>query len=88
MNIYYSSQFNKDYKKIKKQDKDVDKLKIVVDLLVSGIKMGPQYQDHQLAGRWKGHRDCHIEPDWILIYRKTSDSLVLERMGTHSDLFK
>ena len=88
MNIFYSTQFKKDYKRIKKQDKDLQKLKIIIDLLTSGQPLEEKYRDHQLSGKWKGHRDCHIEPDWILIYRLTSDSLFLERMGSHSDLFK
>ena len=88
MNIFYSTQFKKDYKRIKKQDKDLQKLKIIIDLLTNGQPLEEKYRDHQLSGKWKGHRDCHIEPDWILIYRLTTDSLFLERMGSHSDLFK
>ncbi|MBN1782753.1 type II toxin-antitoxin system YafQ family toxin [bacterium] len=88
MNIYYTTQFKKDYKRIKKRNKDLSKLKIVIELLSGGGLLEDKYHDHQLTGSWKGHRDCHIEPDLILIYRLTSDSLVLERMGSHSDLFK
>lgn len=88
MNIYYTTQFKKDYKRIKKQNKDLDKLKVVIEALVSGEVLDERYQDHKLSGEWKEHRDCHIEPDWILIYRLTSDSLYLERTGSHSDLFK
>ena len=88
MNIYYTSQFKKDYKKVKKQNKDLNKLKTVIELLVSGQQLEPKHSDHQLSGICKGHRDCHIEPDWILIYRISSDSLYLERTGSHSDLFR
>ena len=88
MNIYYSTQFKKDYKRIKKQNKDLEKLRIVVELLSSGKTLEEKYHDHHLSGTWKGHRDCHIEPDWILIYRLSSDSLYLERTGSHSDLFR
>ena len=88
MNIYYTTQFKKDYKRIKKQNKDLSKLKIVIDMLSSGELLDEKYRDHQLTGPWKKHRDCHIEPDWILIYKLTSDSLYLERMGSHSELFK
>ena len=87
MNLYYTTQFKKDYKRIKKQQKDLDKLKTVIDILITSKTLPPKYHDHQLSGRWIGHRDCHIEPDWILIYRLTSDSLYLERTGSHSDLF-
>ena len=88
MTIYYTTQFKKDYKRIKKQNKDLDKLRTVVEALYTGQKLNEKNRDHQLSGKWKGHRDCHIEPDWILIYRLTSDSLYLERTGSHSDLFK
>lgn len=88
MNIFYSTQFKRDYKRIKKQHKDLDKLKTVINLLVSGQNLSSKFHDHHLSGRWIGHRDCHIEPDWILIYRLTSDSIFLERTGSHSDLFK
>ncbi|HDQ45157.1 MAG TPA: type II toxin-antitoxin system YafQ family toxin [bacterium] len=60
----------------------------IIEILSTGQNLDDQYRDHPLAGKWKGHRDCHIEPDWILIYRVTSDSLFLERTGSHSDLFK
>jgi len=88
LNIHYTTQFKKDYKKIKKQNKDFSKLRTVIEKLAAGQYLEPKYQDHQLSGNWKGHRDCHIEPDWILIYRITVDDLYLERTGSHSDLFK
>jgi mRNA interferase YafQ len=88
LNIYYTTQFKRDYKRIKKQQKDLAKLKIVIDSLAIGKILSPKHKDHNLSGNWSGHRDCHIEPDWILIYRKTSDSLYLERTGSHSDLFE
>ncbi len=88
MKIYYTTQFKKDYKRIKKQIKDPDKLKIVIEKLATGRKLEPKYRNHQLSGNWKGHRDCHIESDWILIYRTTADELFLERTGSHSQLFK
>ena len=88
MNIHYTTQFKKDYKRIKKQNKDSDQLKVVIEKLVAGEKLKPKYRDHQLFGDWKGHRDCHIEPDWILIYQPTDNTLILERTGSHPDLFK
>ena len=88
MNIYYTTQFKRDYKRIRKQNKDIDKLKIVIKKLVAGKRLEPKYKDHQLLGNWKGHRDCHIEPDWILIYRTEDDTLFLERTGSHSELFQ
>lgn len=88
MNIHYTTQFKKDYKRIQKQKKDIVKLKVVIEKLSTGQLLGPKYKDHQLSGNWKEHRDCHIEPDWLLIYRITPNDLYLERMGSHSELFK
>ncbi len=88
MNIHYTTQFKKDYKRIKKQNKDLSKLKNVIEKIASGQSLEPRYKDHQLIGNWKAHRDCHIEPDWLLIYRISSDDLYLERTGSHSELFK
>ncbi len=88
MNIHYTTQFKKDYKRLKKQKKDLGKLRIAVENLSAGIKLDAKYRDHQLLGNWSGHSDCHIEPDWILIYRITPDDLFLERTGSHSEVFK
>ena len=88
MNIYYTTQFKKDYKRLKKQRKNLDQLKAVIEKLATGENLEPKYRDHQLSGNWKGHRDCHIESDWILIYRTEADELFLERTGSHSELFK
>ena len=88
MNLHYTTQFKKDHKKIKKQNKDLAKLRAVIENLVAGQLLGPKHRDHQLSGNWEGHCDCHIEPDWLLIYRITADDLYLERTGSHSELFK
>ncbi len=88
MIIQYTTQFRKDYKRIKKQNKNPDKLKVVIEKLVAGEELGFKYRDHQLSGNWKDHRDCHIEPDWILIYRIKNNVLILERTGSHPELFK
>ncbi len=88
MNLHYTSQFKKDYKRISKQNKDLKKLRTVIEKLVAGQLLEPKYKDHKLSGNWKDHRDCHIEPDWILIYQITADDLYLERTGSHSELFK
>ena len=87
MTIYYTSQFKRDYKKIKKQNKDLKKLKTIIEKLASGEKLEPKYRDHQLIGEFKDYRDCHIEPDWLIIYKKTSDTIIVERTGSHSELF-
>lgn len=88
MNLHYTTQFKKDYKRIKKQNRDISKLRAVIEKLVEGQSLEPRFRDHQLYGNWEGHRNCHIEPDWILIYRVTADDLYLERTGSHSELFK
>jgi mRNA interferase YafQ len=87
LNIFYTTQFKKDYKRVKKQSKNLDKLKDIIDKLATGRKLDTKYRDHQLAGRWSGHRDCHIEPDWVLIYMIKDNELHLERTGSHAELF-
>ena len=63
-------------------------LKKVIKMILDGKALPPKYKDHPLTGNYKGRRDCHIEPDWLLIYKKEKDSIIFERTGTHSDLFK
>ena len=72
---------------MQKRGKDLAKIKTVIDILLAEKPLPPKNRDHQLEGNWSGRRDCHIEPDWILIYKPTDDELLLERTGTHSDLF-
>lgn len=86
--IFQTSQFKKDYRRVKKRGKDLDKLKHVVGMIISGQSLEERHRDHALGGNWIGSRDCHIEPDWVLIYRVDGESLYLERTGTHSDLFR
>jgi mRNA interferase YafQ len=88
LNLFYTTQFKKDYKRLKRQNKDFRKLKDIIDKLFRGSSLAPKHHDHALSGEWKGHRECHIEPDWILIYRLTGEELILERTGSHSDLFE
>ncbi|HAF2407410.1 TPA: type II toxin-antitoxin system YafQ family toxin [Salmonella enterica] len=86
--IEYSGQFQKDVKKAQKRRKDISKLKILMALLINDELPLPKiYQDHPLQGNFKGYRDAHIEPDWLLIYKITDDVLRFERTGTHADLF-
>jgi len=73
--IHETSQFRRDIKKLKKQGKNLEILKQVVLVLVSGDALDARYRDHALVGSWKGSRDCHIEPDWLLIYRKETERL-------------
>jgi len=87
LSIVWTVQFKKDYKRTKKQNKDIDKLRSVIELLAQRKPLPAKYRDHKLTGYSKEHRDCHIESDWLLIYRFDGDDLILERTGSHSDLF-
>jgi len=86
--VSQTRQFSRDLKRLRKRGKNPDKLQDVVKLLAEGAPLPENYRDHPLMGSWHPSRDCHIEPDWILIYTADGDSLRLERTGTHSDLFK
>jgi mRNA interferase YafQ len=71
-----------------KRGKRLADLEKVAHILCTGGRLPPKYREHRLAGRWNNHRECHIRPDWLLIYRIEDDSLFLERTGSHSDLFE
>ena len=85
-----STRFRRDLRRIKRRGKDLEKLKSVVRLLVEEQPLPERHRDHNLVGDWSGYRDCHIEPDWLLIYKIDRDEkiLTLVRTGTHSELFK
>ena len=85
--LQQTKQFSKDIKKARKRGKDLDKLRVIVSQLLEDKKLQDRHRDHALIGDWNGSRDCHIEPDWLLIYTLEDDVLRLERTGTHSDLF-
>ena len=87
--IVVSNQFKKDLKLAKKRGLDFALLERVVDMLVEGKKLPAQYHDHGLSGDYVGFRECHMESDWLLIYRVDDRllELFLFRTGTHSDLF-
>ncbi len=89
LTISYSSQFKKDYKIAKKRGYDTGLLEEVLTLLCEEQPLPQKYRDHALTGNFVGHRECHITPDWLLIYKIEADELLLSltRMGTHSDLF-
>lgn len=86
--IEYSGQFSKDVKLAQKRHKDMNKLKYLMTLLINNtLPLPAVYKDHPLQGSWKGYRDAHVEPDWILIYKLTDKLLRFERTGTHAALF-
>ncbi len=90
LEVRYTKKFNKDSKLIVKRGYNIQKLKNVILMLQRGEPLPQQYQDHALVGNYVGYRECHIEPDWLLVYKIENDTLtlVLLRTGTHSDLFK
>ena len=86
--VSQTRQFAKDPKRMRKRGKDLERIKEVVSELAQGNTLGPRFRDHALLGEWKDCRDCHIEPDWALIYSTDDENLRLIRTGTHSDLFE
>jgi len=83
----YSGQFKRDVKIAEKRGKEMEKLKAVMRILIDEIPLPAYYLDHPLKGDWKGWRDLHIEPDWLLIYKLEAESVRFERTGRHVDLF-
>ena len=84
-----STKFQKDLKKVQKRGYDISLLTTVLNILANGESLPQKYKDHNLSGNYKGCRECHITPDWLLIYEILDDELIsyLTRTGTHSDLF-
>lgn len=87
--VAWTTRFKKDYKIAQKRGKDMNAIRNVIRQLASGESLPESMRDHELSGNWVGHRECHIEPDWLLAYRVEEDILVLTltRTGSHSDLF-
>jgi mRNA interferase YafQ len=86
--IRRDTQFKRDVKRLKKRSKDFYKLKTIIQLLVEGERLPQETRDHRLKGTLKDCRECHIEPDWLLIYRIEGSELCLVRTGSHADLFE
>ena len=84
----YTRQFERDIKRMKRRGKNLEKLKIIIRSLISEEQLDPIHRDHKLIGNWLGRKECHIESDWLLIYKTEVDRIVFERTGTHSDLFR
>ena len=84
---YFTRQFKKDVKLAEKRRKDISKLKTFMEILVEGQLLPEKYKDHQLRGEFEDYRECHIEPDWLLIYKSNSSEIYFTRTGTHADLF-
>ena len=86
--ITETSRFRKDLKRQKKRGRDLAKLADVMEILANSGFLPGNYKPHPLAGEWKGVWDCHLEPDWLLLYEVTDTKVLLYRTGTHSDLFE
>ncbi|MCA9954449.1 MAG: type II toxin-antitoxin system YafQ family toxin [Anaerolineales bacterium] len=92
--VIQSNRFKREYRLMQRRGKNMDKIKAVIRLLANDEALPPALRDHPLSGNFSGFRDCHIEPDWILVYQKTDDQtlelheLRLEATGTHADLFR
>ena len=87
--VKFTAGFQKDYKKLVKRKLDVSKVHEVIEILASGNVLPGKYHDHALSGNYQDARECHIRPDWLLIYSISNEKLILElmRTGSHSDLF-
>ena len=86
-NPVVGSRFKRDVKRMERRGKEMSKLRKVIELLIEGNPLPPELKDHPLSGDWKHFRDCHIEPDWVLLYKVDGDDLYLVQTGTHADLF-
>ena len=83
----YTHQFENDLRRVLRRGKDVEKIKTVIAILIEEEPLAERYRDHALLGNYKSRRECHIEADWLLVYKLASDEIIFERTGTHSDLF-
>ena len=84
----YAKQFEKDLKKMEKRGRTLEKIKGIIKKLVNKERLDARNKNHKLIGNYKGRRECHIEADWLLIYKLTDSEIIFERTGTHSDLFE
>jgi mRNA interferase YafQ len=84
----YTRQFEKDIKRMQKRGKNPEKLKSIMRSLVEEEPLDALHRDHKLIGSWQGRRECHIESDWLLVYKLEEKRIIFERSGTHSDLFR
>ena len=87
LTIRQSTRFRRDVKRLSRQGADLSKLESVIRTMVAQSPLDERLRDHVLTGNWGGYRDCHIQPDWLLLYRVVDDELQLARTGSHADLF-
>lgn len=87
LKVNFTSKFQKDLKKAEKRNLDIELLKNIIRQLASEIPLDPKHKEHPLTGDFNGFRECHIAPDWLLIYYIENDIITFSRTGTHADLF-
>lgn len=87
LNVVFKSRFKKDLKKLKSSNRNEDELLAVIEVLANEQSLEERYRDHALIGDYVGCRECHIRPDWLLIYKVEGNDLILVRTGSHSELF-
>lgn len=87
LDVRYSTKFKKDFKTCVKRRYKMERLQQVINILRIPAALPPKNSDHNLSGNYAGYRECHVEPDWLLIYRQEGNELLLHRTGTHADLF-
>ncbi len=83
-----TAQFKRDLARCKRRGYDMDVARVVMGRLIHRKRLAKEYRDHPLKGEWTGHRECHLAPDWLLIYRVEGGVITFERTGTHADLFE
>jgi mRNA interferase YafQ len=84
----YTTQFHRDLKRMLKRGEDASLIRAIMEDLIAEIPLAPSKRDHQLSGKWVGHRDCHVRPDWVLIYKLSNGAIRFVRNGSHADLFE
>jgi mRNA interferase YafQ len=87
LNVVFKSRFKKDLKKLKSAKRDEDELLAVIELLAKEQPLAERFHDHALSGNYANHRECHVRPDWLLVYQIEGSELILVRTGSHSELF-
>ena len=86
--LRFTGAFRKDRKRASRRGKDLHKLDAIMGRLAQAERLDARHHDHKLGGAWEDFRECHVEPDWLLIYRVVGDEITFVRTGTHSDLFE
>jgi mRNA interferase YafQ len=84
----FTTQFKRDLKLMERRGKDTDKFKTAATLLIEQKALAPSYKNHKLSGNYAGRWECHLEPNWLLVYKLSATEIVFERTGTHADLFE